>query len=79
MSFVSEALVISGVALDLVGATVLSHAHNAESALELREEIGGDERALGEKMPSLPTRSYSRSSALAFSSWLSASRCTWRG
>jgi hypothetical protein len=28
---------------------VLSHAHNAESALELREEIGGDERALGEK------------------------------
>jgi hypothetical protein len=49
VSFVSEALVISGVALDLVGATVLSHAHNAESALELREEIGGDERALGEK------------------------------
>ncbi len=49
MSFVSEALVISGVALDLVGAAVLSHAHNAESALELREEIGGDERALGEK------------------------------
>jgi hypothetical protein len=41
MSFVSEALVISGVALDLVGTTVLSHAHNAESALELREEIGG--------------------------------------
>jgi len=37
------------VTLDLVGATVLSHAHNAESALELREEIGGDERALGEK------------------------------
>ncbi len=35
--------------LDLVGATVLSHAHNAESALELREEIGGDERALGEE------------------------------
>ena len=49
MSFVSEALVISGVALDLVGAAVLSHAHNAESALELREEAGGDERALGEK------------------------------
>jgi hypothetical protein len=37
------------VALDLVGATVLSHAHNAESTLELREEIGADERALGEK------------------------------
>ena len=49
MSFVSEALVISGVALDLVGAAVLSHAHNAESALELREEVGGDKRALGDK------------------------------
>ena len=49
MSFVSEALIISGVALDLVGAAVLSHAHNAESALELREEVGGDRRALGEK------------------------------
>lgn len=49
MSFVTEALVISGVALDLVGAAVLSHAHNVESTLELREEIGGDERALGEK------------------------------
>lgn len=49
MSFVSEALVISGVAMDLVGATVLAHAHNAESTLELREEIGGDERALGEE------------------------------
>ena len=49
ISFVSEALVISGVALDLVGAAVLSHAHNAESALELREEAGGGERALGEK------------------------------
>ena len=49
MSFVSEALIISGVALDLVGAAVLSHAHNAESALELREEVGGNRRALGEK------------------------------
>ena len=49
MSFVSEALVISGVALDLVGAAVLSHAHKAESAFELREEVGGDRRALGEK------------------------------
>jgi hypothetical protein len=49
MSFVSEALVISGVALDLVGAAVLSHAQNAESALELREEVGGDRRARGEK------------------------------
>jgi hypothetical protein len=49
MSFVTEALLVSGVALDLVGATVLSHAHNVESTLELREEISGDERALGEK------------------------------
>ena len=49
MSFVTEALLVSGVALDLVGAAVLSHAHNVESAMELREEIGGDERALGEK------------------------------
>ncbi len=49
MSFLTEALLVSGVALDLVGAAVLSHAHNAESAMELREEIGGDERALGEK------------------------------
>jgi len=49
MSLVTEALLISGVALDLVGATVLAHAHNAESTLGLREESGGDERALGEK------------------------------
>jgi hypothetical protein len=49
MSFVTEALLVGGVALDLVGATVLSHAHNVESTLELREEISGDERALGEK------------------------------
>ncbi|HET6658876.1 MAG TPA: hypothetical protein VFH16_03060 [Rubrobacter sp.] len=49
MSFVTEALLVSGVALDLVGATVLSHAHNVESTLELREEISGDERALGAK------------------------------
>ena len=49
VSFVTEALIISGVSLDLVGATVLSHAHNVESTLELREELSGDERALGEK------------------------------
>ncbi len=49
MSLVTEALLISGVALDLVGATVLAHAHNVESTLELREESGGDELALGEK------------------------------
>jgi hypothetical protein len=49
MSFLTEALLISGVALDLVGAAVLSHAHNVESTLELREQLSGDERALGEK------------------------------
>jgi hypothetical protein len=49
MSFLTEALLISGMALDLVGAAVLSHAHNLESTLELRDEISGDERALGEK------------------------------
>ena len=49
MSFVTEALLVGGVALDLLGATVLSHAHNVESTLELREEISGNERALGEK------------------------------
>ncbi len=76
MSFVSEALIISGVALDLVGATVLSHAHNAESALELREEISGDERALGEKDAIATHGRYSRKGALAFSSWPSALLCT---
>ncbi len=49
MSFVSQAFIIGGVALDLVGAAVLSHAHNAESTLELREDIGADEGALGEE------------------------------
>lgn len=49
MSLVSEVLLISGVAMDLVGAGVLSHAHNAESILEIREEIEGEGKALGEK------------------------------
>ena len=40
MSLLSEVLVISGVAMDLVGATVLSHAHNAESMVDIRVEIG---------------------------------------
>ena len=40
MSLVTEALLISGVALYLVGVTVLARAHNAESTLELREESG---------------------------------------
>jgi hypothetical protein len=40
---------VSGVALDLVGAGVLSHAHNAESIAEIREEIGEEGSAVGEK------------------------------
>ncbi len=46
----TEVLLVSGVALDLVGAAVLSHAHNAESIVELREEAGADDEgsALGE-------------------------------
>ena len=43
-----EILLVSGVALDLVGAGVLSHAHNAESIVEIREEIGEEGSALGE-------------------------------
>jgi hypothetical protein len=49
VSLLSEVLVISGVAMDLVGATVLSHAHNAESMVDIREEIGAEKSALGEK------------------------------
>lgn len=48
MSLISEVLMVSGVALDLVGASVLSHAHNAESIVELREEIEGEGSAVGE-------------------------------
>lgn len=40
---------VGGVALDLVGAGVLSHAHNAESIVELREEIGEEGSAVGER------------------------------
>ncbi len=49
MSLLSEVLVISGVALDLVGAAVLSHAHNAESMVDIREELGAEKSALGEE------------------------------
>jgi hypothetical protein len=49
MSLLSEVLVISGVAMDLVGAVVLSHAHNAESMVDIREEIGAEKSALGEE------------------------------
>ena len=38
MSLLTEVLIIGGVALDLVGAAVLSHAHNAESIAEIRAE-----------------------------------------
>ncbi len=44
----AEVLLASGVALDLVGAAVLSHAHNAESIAELREEAGEEGSAVGE-------------------------------
>lgn len=49
MSPLSEVLVIGGAAMDLVGASVLSHAHNAESMVEMREEIGAEKSALGER------------------------------
>lgn len=48
MALVTEVLLVSGVALDLVGAGVLSHAHNAESIVELREDIAGEGAAVGE-------------------------------
>jgi len=38
VALVTEALLVSGVALDLVGAGVLSPAHNAESIVELCED-----------------------------------------
>ncbi|WP_147381439.1 hypothetical protein [Nocardioides immobilis] len=44
----TEVLLASGVALDLVGAGVLAHAHNAESIVELREDAGEEGAALGE-------------------------------
>lgn len=48
MALLTEVLLVSGVALDLVGAGVLSHAHNAESIVELREDIGEEGSAVGE-------------------------------
>ena len=48
MALMTEVLLVSGVALDLVGAGVLSHAHNAESIVELREHIGEEGAAVGE-------------------------------
>ena len=48
MALLTEVLLVSGVALDLVGAGVLSHAHNAESIVELRKDIGEEGAAVGE-------------------------------
>jgi len=48
VALATEALLVGGVALDLVGAGVLSHAHNAESIVELREDIGEEGAAVGE-------------------------------
>jgi len=48
VALMTEVLLVSGVALDLVGAGVLSHAHNAESIVELREDIGEEGSAVGE-------------------------------
>ena len=48
MALLTETLLVTGVALDLVGAAVLSHAHNADSIAELREDIGDEGSAVGE-------------------------------
>lgn len=48
MALMTELLLVSGVALDLVGAGILSHAHNAESIVELRKEIAEEGAAVGE-------------------------------
>lgn len=48
MALITEVFLVSGVALDLVGAGVLSHAHNAESIVELRQDIGEEGAAVGE-------------------------------
>ena len=42
MALVADVLVVTGVALDLVGAGVLAHAHNVESIVELREEVADE-------------------------------------
>ena len=56
MALITEMLLVGGVALNLVGAVVLSHAHNAESIVELREDIGEEGAAVGEP-DSLSTQS----------------------
>jgi hypothetical protein len=49
LSLLTESLIVSGVAMDLVGAGVLAHAHNAESIAEIRENMGQEGLALGER------------------------------
>ena len=75
MALVTELLLVGGVALDLVGAGVLSHAHNAESIVELREDIGEEGSAVGE--PDAPTTdaqllAEKRIGFLLLTSWLGA-------
>lgn len=48
MSVLVEGALVSGVALELVGAAVLAHSHNAESIVELRKQIGQEGTAMGE-------------------------------
>jgi hypothetical protein len=48
VALINEILLVSDVALDLVGAGILSHAHNAESIVELRKDIGEEGPAVGE-------------------------------
>jgi hypothetical protein len=57
VALLTELLLVSGVALDLVGAGVLWHAQNAESIVELREDIGQEGAAVGES-DALPTLNY---------------------
>jgi hypothetical protein len=66
VALVTEMLLVSGVALDPVGARVLSHAHNAESIVELREDIGEEGAAMGEPDRSLPTPSCWQKTGSAF-------------
>jgi len=47
-SLLTEVLTVGGAAMDLVGAGVLSHAHNAESIAEIRAEAGAEKSAVGE-------------------------------
>ena len=68
MALVTEILLVSGVALDLVGAGVLSHAHNAESIVELREDIGEEGSRWGARCTLHPRPAVGRSGS-AFYSW----------